>query len=112
MLINRLKECGFGCHLGNMYFGALGYTDDLVLLSPSRDGLQKMLNICDIYGNEYCMKFNATKTVCMYMSTKNCTGNIPALRLSGHVLKWVTSFKYLGIHVTPDLKDDCDIAYK
>ena len=94
-----------------MFFGALGYADDLVLLSPSRKGLQEMLTICDKYGEEYYMKFNATKTVCNMSSQINAV-NIAPLKLSGHDLRWVESFKYLGIYVTQDLKDRSDIVNK
>ena len=112
VLICRLQSLGVGCQLGDRYFGALGYADDLVLICPSRDGLQEMLNICDKYGDEYSMKFNATKTVCMYMSNKGNINDISPLQLSGYSLKWVTSFKYLGINITPDLKDSTDIMIK
>ena len=68
--------------------------DDLVLLSPSRRGLQDMLSLCDTYGEEYHMNFNATKTVCMYMSNHTNVGNITPLRLSGQDLTWVDSVSW------------------
>jgi hypothetical protein len=34
-----------GCHLGGTFLGAIGYADDVTLLSPSRQGLQIMLKI-------------------------------------------------------------------
>jgi hypothetical protein len=111
VLLARLKENGVGCHIGNLYYGALGYADDLVLLCPTRKGLQNMLDTCDIFGSEYCMSFNTTKTVGMIMSHTGSKDVIP-LTLSGNELKWVNSFKYLGIHITPDLKDETDINIK
>ena len=112
VLLKRLASSRIGCHIENIYYGALGYADDLVLLSPSRDGLQRMLNICERYGDEYDMRFNAGKTKCMLMSNTLYCNNIAPLRLSGHDLSWVKSFEYLGIHVTPDLKDRSDIMCK
>lgn len=112
VLINRLVSSGIGCHITDMYYGVLGYADDLVLLSPSRDGLQKMLTICENYGKEYDMNFHPKKTVCMYMSNNVCTSDIAPLKLSGHELKWVQKFEYLGIDITPDLKDCTDIKRK
>lgn len=35
-LLSELKDSGIGCHIGNHYFGALGYADDLVLICPTK----------------------------------------------------------------------------
>ena len=61
-LITRLKSSGLGCNIGDNYFGALGYADDLTLLSPSVKALTKMITICEIFANEYSVIFNAKKT--------------------------------------------------
>ena len=52
-LFKRLRHSQFGCHIGNMYVGALGYADDLTLLSPTLSGLKSMLQIADSFGDEY-----------------------------------------------------------
>ena len=44
-LITRLKSSGLGCNIGDNYFGALGYADDLTLLLPSVNALTKMITI-------------------------------------------------------------------
>ncbi len=41
-LWKRLEAKGFGCWSGNHYFGAVGYEDDLKLLSPSARALRRM----------------------------------------------------------------------
>ena len=72
VLILKLKSSGIGCHIGNLYYGALGYADDLVLLCPSANSLQQMLKICENYGTDYYnMPFNTKKNVCMLMSRNN-----------------------------------------
>ena len=48
-LIKLLKLKGYGCFFGINYLGVLGYADDIALLSPSRYGLQKMLDIVNQY---------------------------------------------------------------
>ena len=40
-LLEKLKENGTGCHIGDHFVGALGYADDLILLCPSFTGMQK-----------------------------------------------------------------------
>ena len=94
-----------------MYYGALSYADDVVLLCPSLRGLQSMLHICSKFGEEFHMSFNHSKTVCMYMSKSElkCDFNI---QLDGKQISWVKSCKYLGTIITPDLNDTADILCK
>ena len=61
VLLNRLKSEGIGCHIGQEYYGSLGYADDLSLLCPSLKGLQQMLDICSEFGKEYDIKYNPVK---------------------------------------------------
>ena len=45
-LFAQLCKSGFGCHIGGVFVGVVGYADDLLLLAPTRDSAQKMLKIC------------------------------------------------------------------
>ena len=55
-LFKTMRASNVGCHIGSLYFDIVGYADDLSLISPSRQGLQKMINIvnsyCDHHGIE------------------------------------------------------------
>ena len=62
-LIGRLKNSGLGCYIGNLFYGGFGYADDLKVLCPPIGGLQKMINICEDFGIEYDVTFNAKKTL-------------------------------------------------
>ena len=42
-----LRNANVGCQLQGIYLGIWVYADDIVLLSPSREGLQVMTNICE-----------------------------------------------------------------
>ena len=44
---------------------ALDYADDLTLLSPFLRGLQKVVDICNVYVQEYSVKFYWIETQCM-----------------------------------------------
>ena len=48
--------------MGHYFVGAIAYADELTLLSPSRSGLQCMLNTCESFCKEYYVKFNSKKT--------------------------------------------------
>ena len=45
-ILTLLQKSGLGCHLFGIFYGALFYADDILLLSASRSGLQEMVNIC------------------------------------------------------------------
>ena len=44
-LIDKLKNSGVGCHIGNKFMGAYAYADDLVLLAPTKQGMKILLNL-------------------------------------------------------------------
>ena len=46
-LIQHLKDSGYGCHIIQVCVACIFFADDVVLLSPSRHGLQCLLNICE-----------------------------------------------------------------
>ena len=43
MFITKLKLLDAGCRIGFTYIGCVLYADDIILLSPSVCGLQKMI---------------------------------------------------------------------
>jgi len=45
-VIVSLTENGVGCWVKQTFVGCILYADDIVLLSPSLQGLQDMLNVC------------------------------------------------------------------
>jgi len=64
-LIVLLSKSGLGCHIGPHFVGALGYADDLTLISPSLRALNTMLTICHNFAQEYNITFNSSKTKCI-----------------------------------------------
>ena len=95
-LIIALRKSGVGCHIVEQFVAAIMYADDLALLAPTRSSLQRLLNICQNYGTEWCITYNSSKTTAMMMG-KSLT---PApLYLNGSSVAYVSEFKYLGIHV-------------
>ena len=64
-----LSKTKIGWALGKTMVNHLAYADDLVILSPSAKGLQKLLNICSEYGEEHDIMFNHKKrNVCIFQS--------------------------------------------
>ena len=60
-LFNQLKLSGYGCYVGNVYMGAIGYGDDCMLLSPTITSMTHQLKICENYSKEYNVSFNVKK---------------------------------------------------
>ena len=57
-LLSCLRDAGVGCHVGGSFLGAVGYADDVTLLSPTRQGLQAMLKICEDFSASHSMLFS------------------------------------------------------
>ena len=115
-LLRSLEDMNVGCRIHNRAVNVLAYADDIVLLSPSRLGLQKLVDRCQSFALERSISFNVKKTVCMtfnpqrpYSSSHLSNSKSPIITLCGSVLTWVTHFKYLGHVIDDKLKDDGDM---
>jgi len=66
--------CYIGCNNAGCMVNILAYADDMILLAPSRKGLQDLLNITDKVAVEIDLSFNIKETVCMLFNPKiqNC----------------------------------------
>ena len=106
-----MKKSGLGCHIGNQFYGSFGYADDLKVLCPTIGGLQKMIDICENFGQEYDVTFNAKKTIGICYG--DCDFNIlRSVHLNGAAIKWHSVVKYLGNMLSFDLSDAADIKVK
>ena len=70
-----------------------------------------MLNICEIFGEEYDVMFNAKKTLGIYYRNNACSVIRP-IYLNGTVIEWQDDVKYLGYILSYDLSDAADIKFK
>ena len=99
----------YSCKLGPHKFGLLAYADDLVCLSPTKTGLQKMVSDITNELDILCLNMNALKSKCMvFEKCRRCT----PLRLfiKNSLVENVKNFTYLGIIIKHDLVNDLDIA--
>ena len=48
--------------MGHYFVGALGYADDLILLSPKVYGLEVKIIMCENYVKEHNILFNGSKS--------------------------------------------------
>ena len=97
-LINELKYNGDGCHVGKCFIGCIMYADDLLLLSPSIIGLQRMIDICSLYGVSHNIMFNKSKSFSVAIGrVKNRNIPFPSICMDNQPIEWVEQIKYLGV---------------
>jgi len=56
-----------------LFVGGLAYADDLALLAPTATAMSKLLSICDDYGKEFSIKFNAKKSKWLAINTQKAS---------------------------------------
>ena len=57
-LIKKLRKEGNGCWVNGEFVGIIVYADDIVLLSPTLDGLQQMIESCSAYAKCHNLSFS------------------------------------------------------
>ena len=108
-LLCQLRDAGIGCHIAGKFLGAYGYADDVTLLAPTRQGLQRMLQICQDFASSHSMLFSTdptpskSKTKCLLFSRDKSADQIPNVKLNGDNLPWVNTAKHLGNHLSSKL---------
>ena len=119
-LLVQLRKSGVGCHIGDVFYGAAGYADDIVLLAPCRSAMSDMLRICENFARENNLKFSTdsnpakSKSKCLYMVGPKVRNPVyPApLQLYGQDLPWVVHATHLGHEFHQDCTMEMDIRMK
>ena len=60
-LLVNLKNSGYGCYIGDVFMGCFSYADDIALLAPTMTALRHMLQVADVFAEEYSLMFNVDK---------------------------------------------------
>ena len=99
-LFLQLEDSGLGCSIDGQFVGVFGYADDIVMLSPSLEGLQRMVDICKKFCDTHGIKISVdrdpkkskTKTVAFNCKSKNLSSVI----LNNIPIPWSDNYKHLG----------------
>ena len=106
----RLNDLKIGCMVGALIINHLLYADDLVLISPSSRGLHTLLQVCEEYGINNDIIFNANKSAIICFKPKiHINFTIPEFVLNNSVVPIEKNFKYLGHHLCDSGSDKLDI---
>lgn len=111
-LIIELENCTFGTTLDTTKTGVLMFADDLIVLSDSKDNLQKMLKIIEMYCLKNEIKINAKKTQYIRFGNFDCANESLSITLDGHKIKKVEKIEYLGVWLDSKLKSHTQIDEK
>ena len=105
-LLANLRSSGYGCRIAGHWFGGLALADDVMLLSPSVQGLQKLVSICEKHAQETDLVFSTdkvnpekSKTMCIAFQCKN-KEQLGSIKLNGDPLPWKDKVNHLGFSLT------------
>ena len=73
------------------------YADDILILSPTVNGLQLLLNKCTDLFNNKLLEFNVNKSSCFIVGPASGF-SIQPLKLQGLDIQWTDNLTYLGIN--------------
>ena len=116
-LLKELRESGLGCRIGNHWYGALAYADDVILLSTSVQGLQNMVSICETHANRNDLQFSSdpdptkSKTICIAFNESN-KKKLANIMLNGDKLPWKEFSKHIGNYLHENGTMNKDISIK
>ena len=54
----ELRRLGIGCKVADIFMGAVGFCDDILLMAPTRDGMQVMLDTCQRFAKKFNLRFS------------------------------------------------------
>ena len=109
-LIDKVSSLKYGCRLGIQTSNIIVYADDIVLLAPSRKGLQLLVDEAVSEAKELDLNFNGDKSkYLLFFKGKSCSsaGQITINEIS---LERVRNFKYLGFILNENLNNIEDIC--
>ena len=109
-LICILKSAGIGCYVRAIFAAALFYADDVAILAPSVKGLQKLLDICQLYCEEWDICLNPKKTKNLFFGRRSAPSHMT--KVNGNLIAWAVTAEYLGLTLKSGTAFDCCIKDK
>ena len=117
-LLASLRSSGYGCRVAGHWLGGLALADDVILLSPSVQGLQKLVSICEEHALATDLVFSTdkvnpakSKTMCIAFKCR-VPENLSSIILNGDPLPWKEKVNHLGYTLKSDCSSASDIMEK
>jgi hypothetical protein len=97
-----------GSKMFGLCFGSFMYCDDLILLSPSVEELQTMVNICCMELSNIDLRLNVAKSKCIRIGRRWHIESV-AIETAYGSIHWSTEVRYLGVNIIAGSKFQCNI---
>jgi len=97
VLVKSVKRTNIGCKIGATCTGIFLYADDIILLALSVEALPSLISICESELNSLCVAINVKKSSCLRFG-RRYKNTVVSVMVSGHVVNWVTSARYLEVY--------------
>ena len=110
-IVRKVDESDFGCRLGLKRIAIILYADNILLLAPSVDSLQKLLRIVELELFELDMSLNTKKSVCIRFGLRYQSPSCSLISIKGDDILWVVSCRYLGVWLKASRQFKIDIAH-
>ncbi len=68
--MNKLKNSGVGCYMGNIFMGGVLFADEIKLLTSTHKGLNKLIYICEQYAAAFDIKLMVQKANIWYIKVE------------------------------------------
>ena len=95
-LYKRLSLSKIGIHIGTMYYGIIGYADDMLLLATTIYALNKMIKICQEFAEEFQVLYNPTKSKFIVFNDGPPINNEAPVVLNGSRIAKCNEIYFLG----------------
>ena len=99
----------YGCIYKGLSVSAIMYADDILLLAPSVQELQRMINICTGELEKLDLKVNPMKTIAMRIGCR-FNSTCSNLTVVNKPIQWNTEAKYLGIYIQSGYNFKCNFS--
>jgi len=109
-LSDLLIRSNVGCYIDSVCINHLFYADDLCLMAPTAIALQKLINICSMYGIDHDIVYNPSKSICVVFKPNGYKLHCPSVSLNDSIIAYSASAKYLGVIITAKLNDNDEIV--
>jgi hypothetical protein len=106
----QLNKMNIGCNINGTVINHVFYADDSVLLAPSANCLQSLLDTCDRFANYKDILYNIKKTKCMAFLPKwLCDMGRHVFYINGKPITNVVEHNYLGVLLCDNRYDEAAI---
>ena len=98
-----LRNLYIACFIFGIFLAIILFADDLCLLAPTRNALEKMIQHCAAYCKEFGLTFNAAKSKILVFSKSPVEHEkLGPILLNGCKIDYVDSVTYLGATIAND----------